>query len=193
MAGFRPRAPRGRHARATAEATLRLDARGLEAPRAELQAAGLDESTPRSVLRSRAKVDPDQELEAIDRAGIAAFTWNDPGYPPRLKEIDDAPPVLFAQGTIEDRDEWSVAVVGTRRVSAYRRQMAEELSRGLATNSITVVSGLARGVDGIAHRAALNAGGRTLAVVASGLDTVYPPEHKGLAAQIAEPWRSKYT
>lgn len=186
MAGFRPRAPHGRHARATAGATLRLDARGLEAPRAELQAAGLDESTLRSVLRSRAKVDPDQELEAIDRTGIAAFTWNDPGYPPRLKEIDDAPSVLFVQGTIEDRDEWSVAVVGTRRVSAYERQMAEELSRGLATNSITVVSGLARGVDGIAHRAALDARGRMLAVVVSGLDTVYPPEHKGLAAQIAE-------
>lgn len=157
-----------------------------EAPRADLQAAGLDESTLRSVLRTRGKVDPDQELEAIARAGIEAFTWNDPGYPPRLKEIDDAPPVLFVQGTLEDRDEWSVAVVGTRRVSAYGRQMTEELSRGLATNSITVVSGLARGVDGIAHRAALDAGGRTLAVVASGLDTVYPPEHKGLAQQIIE-------
>ena len=129
-----------------------------EAPRLDLQAAGLDESTLRSVLRSRTKVDPDQELTAIERAGIAALTWNDRGSP-RLKEIDDAPPVLFVQGSIEERDEWSVVVVGTRRVSAYGRQMAEELSRGLATNLITVVSGLARGVDGIAHQAALDAGG----------------------------------
>ena len=129
-----------------------------ETPRADLLAAGLDESTVRSLLRTRGKVEPDQELEAIDRTGLAAFTWNDPGYPPRLKEIDEAPPMLFVQGTLEDRDEWSVAVVGTRRVSAYGRQMTEELSRGLATNSITVVSGLARGVDGIPHRAALDAG-----------------------------------
>jgi DNA processing protein len=156
------------------------------APRSELQAAGLDDTTIRSLFQVRPTVEPEAELAPLEQAGVQAFTWHDPEYPPRLKEIVDRPPLLFVEGTIEDRDEWSVAVVGTRRVSAYGRQMAEELSRGLAANSVTVVSGLARGVDGVAHRAALEAGGRTIAVVASGLDTVYPPEHKGLAAEIRE-------
>jgi len=155
-------------------------------PRSELQAAGLDDTTIRSLFQVRPTVEPEAELAPLEQAGVQAFTWHDPEYPPRLKEIVDRPPLLFVEGTIEDRDEWSVAVVGTRRVSAYGRQMAEELSRGLAANSVTVVSGLARGVDGVAHRAALEAGGRTIAVVASGLDTVYPPEHKGLAAEIRE-------
>ena len=156
------------------------------APRIELQAAGLDDSTIRSAIRARGTVDPEAELAALQAAHVVAFTWHDPEYPPRLKQIDDRPPLLYMRGEIESRDEWSVAVVGTRRVTAYGRQMTEELSRGLASNSVTVVSGLARGVDGIAHRAALDAGGRTIAVVASGLDTVYPPEHKGLAREIAE-------
>ena len=156
------------------------------APRIELQAAGLDDSTIRSAIRARGTVDPEAELAALQAAHVVAFTWHDPEYPPRLKQIDDRPPLLYMRGEIESRDEWSVAVVGTRRVTAYGRQMTEELSRGLASNSVTVVTGLARGVDGIAHRAALDAGGRTIAVVASGLDTVYPPEHKGLAREIAE-------
>lgn len=157
-----------------------------QAPRIELQAAGLDDSTIRSAIRARGTVEPEAELAALQAAHVVAFTWHDPEYPPRLKQIDDRPPLLYMRGEIESRDEWSVAVVGTRRVTAYGRQMTEELSRGLASNSVTVVSGLARGVDGIAHRAALDAGGRTIAVVASGLDTVYPPEHKGLAQEIAE-------
>jgi DNA processing protein len=90
------------------------------------------------------------------------------------------------RGSLTDADEWAVSVVGTRRPTPYGRQVAEELSHDLARNSICVVSGLARGVDSIAHRAALDAGGRTVAVLACGLDIVYPPEHSRLAREIVE-------
>ena len=109
-----------------------------------------------------------------------------PGYPERLREIDDSPPAIYVRGQWRDEDEWNIAVVGTRRVTAYGRQAAGELTRGLAANGITIVSGLARGIDGIAHRAALEAAGRTVAVLANELDTVYPSENAGLSEEIIE-------
>jgi len=152
----------------------------------ELKAAGLDSATLSAVVAARDKIDPDDELELLHRHGVQAITWHDPGYPPRLQEIFDRPPVLFVRGALAQADEWAVAVVGTRRVSVYGRQVAEEMSRGLAASQVTVISGLARGVDAIAHRSALDAGGRTIGVLACGLDMVYPPEHKRLAEQIFE-------
>ena len=106
-------------------------------------------------------------------------------FPTRLREIADPPPVIYVRGSWEPQDEWSLAVVGTRRATAYGRQAAGELARDLAASSVTVVSGLARGIDTIAHRSALDAGGRTVAVLANGLDTTYPPENRGLAEEIA--------
>ena len=155
------------------------------APDGELKAAGLDGATLRSLQQARGRVDPEEEAAQVERAGIQAYTWHDEAYPARLREIYDPPPVLFVRGAIEEVDDWSVAVVGTRRVSPYGRQVTETLSQDLAANGITVVSGLARGVDGIAHTAALESGGRTLAVQACGLDIVYPAEHAGLARRIA--------
>lgn len=152
----------------------------------ELKGAGLDTATVQACIDARATVEPEREPELLAQHGITAITWHDAAYPARLQQIYDRPPVLFVRGQLAAADEWSVAVVGTRRVSVYGRQAAEEMSRGLAANSVTVVSGLARGVDAVAHRAALDAGGRTIAVLACGLDMVYPPEHKKLAAQIAE-------
>jgi len=152
----------------------------------ELRAAGLDSSAVTAITSTREAIDPDAEVEALDRAGVRAFTWHDEEYPRALKEVFDRPPVLFVKGTLLPSDEWAVAVVGTRRVTVYGRQVAEEMARGLALNRVTVVSGLARGVDAIAHRAAMQAGGRTLAVLASGLDVIYPPEHKRLAGEIVE-------
>ncbi|MCH7836225.1 MAG: DNA-protecting protein DprA, partial [Chloroflexi bacterium] len=96
------------------------------------------------------------------------------------------PPVLYVRGQLTAADEWCVAVVGTRRPTPYGRQVAEELSYRLAQSRICVVSGLARGIDSIAHRAALDAGGRTVAVLACGLDIVYPPEHAKLAREIID-------
>lgn len=156
------------------------------APVGVLVAAGLDQRTAQEVVRAREEVDPDVEVERLAAAGVTALAQNDPRYPSRLREIDDAPPVLYVKGAWTDADEYSVAVVGTRRATAYGRMAAQELSRGLAANGITVVSGLARGVDTVSHRAALDAGGRTVAVLANGLDTVYPPENRRLTEEIAE-------
>jgi DNA processing protein len=153
---------------------------------AELRGAGLDRASVNAVVTSRPKISPDEEMERLERAGVRALNWLDPEYPPKLKEIADLPPVLFVRGTLSSADEWAVAIVGTRRATPYGRQAAEEFARGLAHNQVTVVSGLARGIDSIAHRAALDAGGRTVAVMACGLDLVYPPEHLKLAQQIME-------
>jgi DNA processing protein len=152
----------------------------------DLRTAGLDTQAVRLLTRERAGIDPDAELEDLEKQGVHALTWADPAFPARLREIDDSPPVLYLLGNLMAVDELAVAVVGTRRPTPYGRQVAEELSYQLASSRITVVSGLARGVDAIAHRAALQAGGRTLAVLACGLDMVYPPEHAKLAREIAE-------
>jgi DNA processing protein len=152
----------------------------------ELKAAGMDSAGINALVDIRQTTNPDDEMELLQRHQVRALTWHDEGYPRQLQEVYDRPPVLFVRGTLTAADEWAVAVVGTRRVSVYGRQVAEEMSRGLASNQVTVVSGLARGVDAVAHRAALEAGGRTIGVLACGLDMVYPPEHKRLAEQIIE-------
>ena len=167
------------------------------AERGALLAAGLDARTATSILRARDESEPEHELERLAEAGITPIARPQSAYPERLREIGDSPPVIYLRGTLSGDDEWSVAVVGTRRATAYGRQAAAELVRGLAANRVTVVSGLAanrvtvvsglaRGIDTIAHRAALDAGGRTIAVLASGLDTIYPPENAALAREIVE-------
>jgi DNA processing protein len=159
--------------------------RAWAAPPKELKLAGLDEGSIETLLQFRAETDPLAEMERLERAGVSALTWHDERYPPRLKEIDDRPPVLYVRGELTSADEWAVAIVGTRRASVYGRQAAEQFAADLARNRVTVVSGLARGIDALAHRAALEAGGRTIAVLACGLDLVYPPEHRRLAEEIA--------
>ena len=150
----------------------------------ELQEAGLDRRSVQAITTRRPAIDPDTEMEKLERQGVRVFTWKDQAYPPRLKEIYDLPPVLFVKGTILPEDERSVAVVGTRKATAYGKEAAHRLTWDLARNGVTVVSGLARGIDGIAHRAALEAGGRTIGVLACGLDIVYPAEHYNMAQQI---------
>jgi DNA processing protein len=151
----------------------------------DLKAAGLEARAASEIVAARSRFDPDEELDRLDRAEVKAVTWHDAEYPPRLKEISDPPPVLYYKGTLLPADERSVAVVGTRGPTTYGREAAAQLSGELARQGITVVSGLALGIDGVAHRAALDAGGRTLAVVANGLDMVYPREHTPLAQRIA--------
>ena len=156
------------------------------ASESELRAAGLDTRTIRAIVNGRQSVDPDTELEALERSGVRALTWHDADYPPRLKQIYDLPPLLYVKGELLPDDERSIAVVGTRKPSPYGVQVAEKMVRDIAEAGVAVVSGLARGVDGIAHNAALNAGARTIAVLGSGVDVIYPREHQRLAARIAE-------
>ena len=151
-----------------------------------LRAAGLDSRAVSEILSNRGSISPDDEAERLARAGVRAVTWNDEEYPDRLKQIDDPPPVLYVKGEVLADDWRSVAIVGTRSATAYGRQAASTLSRDLVASGITVVSGLARGIDGVAHTEAIQSGGRTIAVVACGLDIIYPPEHASLAASISQ-------
>ena len=139
-----------------------------------------------SFQRVRKGILLDQVWERIQSFDVEVRTWDDEAYPRLLKEIDQPPPVLYVRGSLIPEDDWSVAIVGTRRITAYGRQVAEEVATALAQNGVTVVSGLARGVDSIAHQSAISSGGRTLAVLGNGVDIIYPPENRNLAAQIME-------
>jgi DNA processing protein len=156
-----------------------------KAPLDGLRAAGLPPKALENFLRIRKDCSLEMIWENIHKRGIQVMTWEDDIYPRRLREIDQPPPVLYVLGSIQPQDDWSVAVVGTRRVTVYGRQVAEELSRFLASHGITVVSGLACGVDRIAHEGALEAGGRSIAVLGSGVDRIYPPEHTRLVERMA--------
>jgi len=149
-----------------------------------LRQAGLSDKLVENLERLRADVSLEGVWEDIQAQGIEVLTWQDDGYPTRLRDLDNAPPVLYLRGAITPDDDWAVAIVGTRRATSYGRQVTERIARELAHNGVTVVSGMARGIDGVAHRAALDAGGRTLAVLGSGVDRIYPPEHRRLAEDI---------
>jgi DNA processing protein len=152
----------------------------------ELKAAGLDSRLLQSIVTRRPKIDLDAEMERLEQYKVTVLIQDDPTFPQRLKEIYDAPPVLYIQGRLAPEDEWALAVVGTRRATMYGREVTQRLVTDLVRNNFTIVSGLARGIDSIAHRAALEAGGRTIAVFACGLDTIYPAENQRLAQEIAE-------
>jgi DNA processing protein len=157
-----------------------------QAAAAELSAAGLDQKTVATIAEQRQSVSPDGEMDKLQRLGIEALTWNDPHYPSRLKQIFERPPVLYIRGTLHETDEWSLGVVGTRRATAYGRQAAETIAGDLARQNITIISGLARGIDTVAHQAALSAGGRTIAVLPCPVDRVYPAQNLRLAQSIRE-------
>ena len=171
--------------------------RGLEARFESLEAAwqgepegwreaGLDAGTIEHLEETRGKINPAEERTRVEDKGIQAISWHDEAYPKRLTQIADPPPLLYVYGELADRDEWSIAVVGTRRPSPYGKQITQSLSEELVDAGLTIVSGLAYGVDGIAHEAALERGGRTVAVVAGGIDKLYPREHRSLAARIVD-------
>jgi DNA processing protein len=150
----------------------------------ELQAAGLDRRSLQNLLELRDKLDLDAEVKKVQAAGIRVLTWEDPDYPSLLRHIHNPPALLYVLGELKPEDEWSVAVVGTRRASVYGQEATRRLAGDLAASGITIVSGLARGIDTQAHKAALEAGGRTIAVLGHGLDRVYPAENRKLAQDI---------
>lgn len=156
------------------------------APRGDLLNAGLDEKLVDSFIRVRKNISPDSEMEALEKYHIKALLYLSDEYPPLLREITDFPAILFVRGELRPQDETCIAVVGTRRATSYGRQVTDEVVTSLALNRITIISGLAKGIDTAAHRAALAAKGRTLAIFACGLDIVYPPENVKLARDILE-------
>jgi DNA processing protein len=130
------------------------------------------------------RVDLQKELDLLAKHRVSVVPLSDPRYPSLLARIDNAPPLLYYLGTLNNADAKAIGIVGTRNCSAYGRRMTERIASALARAGFTIVSGLALGIDGEAHRAALQAGSRTLAVLAGGLSHVYPPAHVELAAQI---------
>ena len=152
----------------------------------ELARAGLDQKTIESFLHQRAKIEPGREKERLEQAGVSVLTWRHAAYPALLREIDGSPPVLYLKGRLSEADQFALAVVGTRNADTYGQQVTERLVTELVRGQVTVVSGLALGIDTIAHNAALEAGGRTLGVLACGLDVVYPARNANLARRIGE-------
>ncbi len=151
-----------------------------------LRSAGLDRRSLESLLAARSSLDLDTVLAQVENEGAHVLTWESAAYPRLLLEINAPPPVLYVKGTFTEADAWAVSIVGTRRASVYGREVARRLSGSLARHGITIVSGMARGIDAEAHRAALSSGGRTIAVLGCGVDHVYPPEHRKLAREIEE-------
>lgn len=155
-----------------------------EAAARELRAAGVGRAVAQSIVSARESSSPDQELARLRDAGISAITWHDPKYPQRLKETDDAPPVLYVRGSLPAVDAPSIAVVGTRRPTDYGYRVTADLCSSLAAHGVVVISGLALGIDSRAHKSTVDASGLTVAVLGNGLDTVYPRENLRLAERI---------
>ena len=157
-----------------------------EAPDSEIQKLKLDSKARESIIRFRNEVRPRLYLETVYERGIKVVSVVDRDYPANLRQISDAPPVLYFRGTLLPADDLAIAVVGARFATSYGRQVTEQLVGSLVMSGLVIVSGLARGIDSFAHRAALEAGGRTIAVLGSGVDTIYPPENKKLAEDIVK-------
>jgi len=156
------------------------------APAAALSQAGLDRRAVAALDAVRKQIKPERELERVRRLGARVLTWQDAEYPARLAAIPDPPPVLYVRGALTPADTFSLAVVGTRRATVYGRETTERLCAELAAVGVTIVSGLAKGIDTHAHRGALAGGGRTVAVLGNGIDICYPTENRRLAEAIAE-------
>ncbi len=157
-----------------------------KAPEGKLRRAGLDSRSIDALVSLRPRISLDDEMEKLERHRVKPLIYEDPLYPARLKQIYDYPPVLYVRGNLPAEDEPCLAIVGTRRPTIYGRQVTEEIVADLAQSEITIISGLARGIDSVAHRTALDAGGKTIAVFGSGLDIVYPGENTKLAQAIME-------
>lgn len=153
-------------------------------PGAELERLGMAARAVADLAAKRDTAWPQRVADRLAGLGAEALSWHDPAYPELLKHIASPPIVLYVRGAFQQADEWAIAVVGTRKATVYGRDMTERLVGDLARAGVTIVSGLARGIDSHAHRTALDAGGRTLAVLGSGIDVIYPPENARLAEAI---------
>jgi DNA processing protein len=157
------------------------------APRELIKVEGIDRKLASNIAHQRISSSYiDDQLSRLNKVNGRIITLWDDEYPHYLRKIFDPPPLLFVVGSIERPDQYSLAIVGTRHPSTYGKLMAERFAKDLCGSGISIVSGLARGIDTAAHQAALRAGGRTIAVIGSGIDIIYPPENKKLADHIEE-------
>ena len=159
----------------------------FKSPEAVLNAKSQElrnEQAPPSLINKLVHYPLEQELELIDEHGCSIVTLDDEEYPPHLKNIDTPPLVLYVKGTLKPMDKHSISIVGPRASKNYGAQVSFKLGSELAKKGMTIVSGLAKGIDGSAHRGALDVGGRTIAVLGNGLSHIYPPEHCELAEEI---------
>jgi len=163
---------------------------GLEAAWKASPAEWLEVGLPRSVVNDlrqhRDKLDMVAEWKKIMGAGAHIITLTDANYPVPLRTISNPPALLYVRGELRQEDDLALAIVGTRRATHYGKDAARYLARELAANGVTIVSGLAQGIDSAAHEGALEGKGRTIAVFGSGIDQVYPREHEALAERISQ-------
>jgi len=136
------------------------------------------------IFQERDNMELNEELELLDRYKTKVLTIKDTHYPERLKEISFPPPLLYYRGSITPEDRYSISIVGSRKATYYGKMVAENLSKDLSSFGLTIVSGMARGIDTAAHRGALSVNGRTLAILGCGVDQIYPPENRKLAEEI---------
>lgn len=151
-----------------------------------LRVPGLGDKIATDIVTTLRTVDVDAELALMDKHRVSVLVRGQAGYPPQLAEIHAPPTLLYVRGSLVESDGKAVALVGSRKFTDYGKRTATRLATELARAGYVVVSGLARGIDGAAHRGALQGGGRTLAVLAGGLARIYPPEHKGLADEVEQ-------
>ncbi len=180
----------------------------FEAPLNEIIKAGIKENIASEFISVREEIDLSKLLNTLENENIQVIALSDERYPKLLKEIYDPPALLYVKGELKNNDEYAIAVVGTRKFSPYGKRVTEEIAKELAQNKLTIVSGLALGIDAIAHSACLETGGRTIAVLGTGLDrnSIYPGMNRSLADKIVnskgavisefplftQPWRSNF-
>ncbi|MFA6296385.1 MAG: DNA-processing protein DprA [Patescibacteria group bacterium] len=154
----------------------------------ELSKAGLEDKVIDYILVKRPTISVDSEMEKLEKENIHIITIKDKAYPKLLKEIYDPPALLYVRGELKEQDEFAISVVGTRKISQYGKQVIPDIVHELASNKITIISGLALGADTFAHQAAIAASGRTIAVLGSGLDHqhIYPYCNKSLSEIVSQ-------
>jgi len=161
----------------------------FRAPLSDLTKAGLEPNIAEIVVTKRPTIDPDLEMEKLEREHVKLVTFNNDNYPKLLKEIYNPPAVLCVRGNFSlTENEYAIAIVGTRKISPYGKQVTPRLASDLARSGVVIVSGLALGVDEYAHRATVEAGGKTIAVLGSGIDdkSIYPAVNRSIAKRIIE-------
>jgi DNA processing protein len=159
----------------------------FQAPMKELQKIeGLSEKVALEIRKGPLEKTVKRELSLLKEVGGDIVTLRDDAYPKRLRDIYDPPAVLYIRGELKKEDELAVSIVGSRKTSPYGRWVTEKISQELARNGVTIVSGMARGIDSLAHWGAISVGGRTIAVLGCGIDVIYPSENKNLFSKIID-------